>query len=152
MQTSNVIQMDSESEWIRLRLPSVSLPHAMSVFASAGASGLIRWLVERWPAVQFLGVWQQGVRNDAADRISRRDLAAVLTGLGLPPRSGKCLWGGPIGTATPHPPHRPVGRRARRPCRLRSLVRAFGFGLKGARLGVGLGSGLRSRVRVKIKG
>ena len=39
---------------------------------------LIRWLVERWPNVQFLGVWQKGIRNDVADRISRAGLAAVL--------------------------------------------------------------------------
>ena len=39
---------------------------------------LVRWLIERWPGVQFLGVWQKGIRNDVADRISRKDLAAVL--------------------------------------------------------------------------
>ena len=39
---------------------------------------LVRWLVERWPGVQFLGVWQQGTRNDVADRVSREGLAAVL--------------------------------------------------------------------------
>ena len=39
---------------------------------------LIRWLVQRWPAVQFLGVWQKGIRNDIADKISRKDLSAVL--------------------------------------------------------------------------
>lgn len=39
---------------------------------------LVRWLVERWPGVQFLGVWQKGSRNDVADRISREGLAAVL--------------------------------------------------------------------------
>ena len=39
---------------------------------------LIRWLVQRWPSVQFLGVWQKGIRNDIADKISRKDLSAVL--------------------------------------------------------------------------
>ena len=39
---------------------------------------LIEWLQQRWPRVQLLAVWQQGVRNDVADRISRHSCAAVL--------------------------------------------------------------------------
>ena len=41
-------------------------------------NGMIQWLFERWPGVQFLGVWQKGVRNDVADGISRQGLAEVL--------------------------------------------------------------------------
>ena len=48
---------------------------------------LIRWLVQRWPAVQFLGVWQKGIRNDIADKISRKDLLAVLAERYVSPRS-----------------------------------------------------------------
>jgi hypothetical protein len=39
---------------------------------------LVQWLMERWPLVQFMAVWQKGERNDVADRISRDRLAAVL--------------------------------------------------------------------------
>jgi hypothetical protein len=39
---------------------------------------LVQWLMERWPLVQFMAVWQKGERNDVADRISRADLAAVV--------------------------------------------------------------------------
>ena len=46
--------------------------------ASPQMNVLVRWLVARWPSVQFMGVWQQGVRNDVADGISRTRLAAVL--------------------------------------------------------------------------
>jgi hypothetical protein len=50
---------------------------------------LVRWLVERHPGVQLLGVWQQGVRNDVADAISRDGLGTVLqeaAAAGLLPR------------------------------------------------------------------
>jgi hypothetical protein len=39
---------------------------------------LVQWLMERWPLVQFMAVWQKGERNDVADRISRAGLAAVV--------------------------------------------------------------------------
>ena len=39
---------------------------------------LVRWLVERWPNLQFLAVWVPGIHNDAADGISRLALESVL--------------------------------------------------------------------------
>ena len=38
---------------------------------------LIGWLQQRWPRVQLLAVWQKGVRNDVADRISRHSSEEV---------------------------------------------------------------------------
>jgi hypothetical protein len=43
--------------------------------ASSGAPQLnyaIRWLLTRHPLVQFVGIHQQGVRNSAADGLSRQ--------------------------------------------------------------------------------
>ena len=39
---------------------------------------LAMWLFGRMPGVQFLSIHQPGVRNDAADGISRSDMARVL--------------------------------------------------------------------------
>jgi hypothetical protein len=41
-------------------------------------NAIVKWLFERWPGVQFLGVWQKGIRNDVADRISRGKLSSVI--------------------------------------------------------------------------
>ena len=41
-------------------------------------NALAMWLFDRLPGVQFLAIHQPGVRNDAADGISRNDMDRVL--------------------------------------------------------------------------
>ena len=41
-------------------------------------NALAMWLFDRLPGVQFLAIHQPGVRNDAADGISRSDMDRVL--------------------------------------------------------------------------
>ena len=39
---------------------------------------IINWLFQRWPDVQFMAIHQPGVRNSAADSLSRTDSKSVL--------------------------------------------------------------------------
>jgi ribonuclease HI len=71
LQSASHIVVFTDSEATEAAINSANSP-------SPQLNVIVQWLFSRWPKVQVLGVWQQGVRNAVADRLSRRGLDEVL--------------------------------------------------------------------------